>query len=162
MLIEELLSITSFQVKVSIFTKTLKSSLWNSTNASGFSKSTCVCKSYMSQKHTLRICTEHLVCINLLNLYILKYSPLSHHHQSRHNRLVENPSLCYKLFQKFHPSIQLHTPTDPPICLVPHVLQVHHHERSFHLLHHHSHPQDHFPFAVTSRNLHMAPTNSYH
>lgn len=138
--IGELLKITSFQVKVSIYTKTLKVlfgihwTLVGSPNQPVYANLTCPKNTLLGFAWTFGV----------------------------HQSLGENPSLWYKLFQKFHPSIQLHAPTDPPICLKPHELLVHHHERSFHLLNHYSHPQDHVPFAVTSRNLHMAPTNSYH
>ena len=171
MLKEELLSITSFQLKVSIFTKTLKvlfgiqRMLVGSPNQPVYANLTCPKNTLLGFALNIWCASISWISIYLsiyIYIYIYRSTPLSHHHQSRHNRLVENPSLWYKLFQKFHPSIQLHIPTDPPIRLVPHVLQVHHHERSFHLLHHHSHPQDHVPFAVTSRNLHMAPNNSYH
>ena len=77
-------------------------------------------------KRTLKTCIEHL-----------------DHHQSRHHSQVKNPSLWQKVFQNFHPSIQLHTPAYPPICLMLQVLYINHHERNICLLHHHSHPWEH-------------------
>jgi hypothetical protein len=112
------------------------------------------------QKNTRRTCIKHFVCITLLNYFCDKYPPLNHHHQSRHHRSVQNLSLRHNFFKKFHHSIQLHTPTDPSIRLMPHVLWVRHHERGFYLQYHHSNSQ--YPtfhcvlgFVVTFQNLHM-------
>lgn len=67
------------------------------------------------------------------------------HYQSRHHNPVENPSLWHHLFLKVHHSIQIFTPTYPSICLLPHILWVQHHEKSF-LLYYHSYLQDHISF----------------
>ena len=103
------------------------------------------------QKNTRRTCIKHFVCITLLNYFCDKYPPLNHHHQSRHHRSVQNLSLRHNFFKKIHHSIQLHTPTDPSIRLMPHVLWVRHHERGFYLQYHHSNSIPHLPLCLRVR-----------
>ena len=62
---------------------------------------------------------------------------------------------------KFHPSTQLYTPTNPPIHIVMHVLQVQQHERIFHLIYHHSHPPDHLPISPRVSGHFLSLKNMY-